>query len=73
VSEPQDKIKLFAVLTDLMSRVWSGMATLEYKQHKDLKNENLRDNMTNTELVPKPPKLAAQKINRPKALTQIYS
>ncbi|HRG50770.1 MAG TPA: Bro-N domain-containing protein [Pseudomonadales bacterium] len=41
----------YAALTDLMSRVWSGMSTREYKQHKDLKKENLRDNMTNTELV----------------------
>lgn len=41
----------YAALTDLMSRVWSGMATREYKQHKGLKKENLRDNMTNTELV----------------------
>ncbi|HRF88996.1 MAG TPA: Bro-N domain-containing protein, partial [Pseudomonadales bacterium] len=35
----------YAALTDLMSRVWSGMSTREYKQHKDLKKENLRDNM----------------------------
>lgn len=41
----------YAALTDLMSRVWSGMATRDYKQHKGLKQENLRDNMTNTELV----------------------
>lgn len=41
----------YATLTDLMSRVWSGMSTREYKQHKGLKKENLRDNMTNTELV----------------------
>jgi hypothetical protein len=41
----------YAALTDLMSRVWSGMNTREYKQHKGLKKENLRDNMTNTELV----------------------
>ncbi len=41
----------YAALTDLMSKVWSGMTTREYKQHKDLKRENLRDNMTNTELV----------------------
>ncbi len=43
--------KEYAALTDLMSRVWSGMSTREYKQHKGLKKENLRDNMTNTELV----------------------
>ncbi|MDR2697271.1 MAG: Bro-N domain-containing protein [Holophagales bacterium] len=40
-----------AALTDLMSRTWSGMTTREYKRHKGLKKENLRDNMTNTELV----------------------
>ena len=43
--------KEYATLTDLMSQVWSGMNTREYKQHKGLKKENLRDNMTNTELV----------------------
>ena len=41
----------YATLTDIMSQTWSGMTTREYKQHKDLKKENLRDNMTNTELV----------------------
>lgn len=41
----------YATLTDLMSKVWSGMTAHEYKQHKGLKKENLRDNMTNTELV----------------------
>jgi len=41
----------YAALTDLMSRTWSGMSTKQYKQFKDLKKENLRDNMTNTELV----------------------
>jgi hypothetical protein len=41
----------YATLTDLMSRTWSGMSTREYKQFKSLKKENLRDNMTNTELV----------------------
>lgn len=41
----------YAALTDLMSRVWSGLSTREYKQRKGLKKENLRDNMTNTELV----------------------
>jgi len=35
----------------LMSKTWSGMTTREYKKFKDLKKENLRDNMTNTELV----------------------
>ncbi|MCL2603800.1 MAG: hypothetical protein FWD90_04915 [Defluviitaleaceae bacterium] len=41
----------YAALTDLMTKTWSGMTTREYKKHKDLKKENLRDNMTNTELV----------------------
>ena len=41
----------YAALTDLMSKTWSGMTTREYKKHKGLKKENLRDNMTNTELV----------------------
>jgi len=41
----------YAALTDLMSKTWSGMTTREYKTFKDLKKENLRDNMTNTELV----------------------
>jgi hypothetical protein len=43
--------KEYAELTDLMSKTWSGMTTREYKKFKDLKKENLRDNMTNTELV----------------------
>ncbi len=41
----------YAELTDLMSKTWSGMTTGEYKKYKDLKKENLIDNMTNTELV----------------------
>jgi hypothetical protein len=41
----------YAKLTDLMSKTWSGMSTNEYKKFKNLKKENLRDNMTNTELV----------------------
>jgi hypothetical protein len=41
----------YAALTDLMSKTWSGMTTGEYKKYKGLKKENLRDNMTNTELV----------------------
>ena len=41
----------YATLTDLMSKTWSGMTTREYKKYKGLKKENLRDNMTNTELV----------------------
>jgi hypothetical protein len=43
--------KEYAFLTDLMSKTWSGMTTKQYKQHKKLKKENLRDNMTNLELV----------------------
>jgi len=43
--------KEYAALTDLMSKTWSGMNTREYKNYKGLKKENLRDNMTNTELV----------------------
>jgi hypothetical protein len=41
----------YAKLTDLMSRTWSGMTTKQYKQYKGLTKENLRDHMTNTELV----------------------
>jgi len=41
----------FAILTDEITRAWAGMSTKEYKQHKRLKKENLRDNMTNLELV----------------------
>ncbi|MCL1911665.1 MAG: hypothetical protein FWG13_05625 [Leptospirales bacterium] len=41
----------YATLTDLMSKIWSGMTASEYKKYKGLKKENLRDNMTNTELV----------------------
>ena len=41
----------FAVLTDTITQAWSGMTTKKYKQHKGLKTESLRDNMTNLELV----------------------
>ena len=41
----------FAILTDEISRAWSGMTTREYKNFKGLKKENLRDNMTTLELV----------------------
>lgn len=41
----------YAALTDLMSCTWSGLSIRDYKQHKGLKKENLRDHMTNTELV----------------------
>jgi hypothetical protein len=46
-----EKGKEYAILTDLMSKTWSDMTTREYKNFKGLKKENLRDNMTNTELV----------------------
>ncbi len=41
----------FAILTDDITQAWSGFATRDYKRFKDLKKENLRDNMTNLELV----------------------
>ena len=41
----------FATLTDIITKTWSGKTTKEYKQYKGLKKENLRDNMTNTELI----------------------
>ncbi|MBP6722222.1 MAG: Bro-N domain-containing protein [Bacteroidia bacterium] len=41
----------FATLTDIITKAWSGHSTKEYKVLKGLKKENLRDNMTNTELI----------------------
>ncbi|MBU0569668.1 hypothetical protein KKB40_02705, partial [Patescibacteria group bacterium] len=41
----------FAILTDEITRAWSEMSVKKYKQFKNLKKENLRDNMTNLELV----------------------
>ena len=41
----------YAILTDEISRAWSGMTTKQYKRFKGLKKENLRDNMTTLELV----------------------
>ena len=41
----------YAILTDEISRAWSGMTTRQYKRLKGLKKENLRDNMTTLELV----------------------
>ncbi len=41
----------FAILTDIITKSWSGQTTKEYKILKGLKKENLRDNMTNTELI----------------------
>ncbi len=40
----------FAILTDEMTKAWSGMSIKQYKNLKNLKKENLRDNMTNIEL-----------------------
>lgn len=41
----------FAVLTDIITKAWSGKSVKQYKKHKALKKENLRDHMTNLELV----------------------
>lgn len=41
----------YAILTDEISKAWSGLSTKEYKNLKGLKKENLRDNMSNLELV----------------------
>ena len=46
IHEPKD----FAVLTNVLTKAWSGMTTGEYKHYKGLTKENLRDNMTNIEL-----------------------
>ena len=40
----------YASLTDIITRAWSGFTTKQYKHHKGLKKENLRDNMTNLEI-----------------------
>lgn len=45
------KGKEYAILTDEITRAWSGMSTRQYKQLKGLKKENLRDNMSDLELV----------------------
>ena len=45
------KGKEYAILTDEIIRAWSGMSTRQYKDYKGLKKENLRDNMSNLELV----------------------
>ena len=42
--------KDFAILTNILTKAWSGMTTGEYKRHKGLTKESLRDNMTNIEL-----------------------
>ncbi len=41
----------YATLTNIITQAWSGLTTNEYKQYKGLKKQNLRDNMTNTELI----------------------
>jgi hypothetical protein len=41
----------YAILTDEITKAWAGLTTKEYKEFKSLKKENLRDNMTNLELV----------------------
>ena len=45
------KGKEYAILTDEITRAWSGMSTRQYKNLKGLKNQNLRDNMSDLELV----------------------
>jgi len=45
------KGKEYAILTDEITKAWAGLSTREYKDLKKLKKENLRDNMTNLELV----------------------
>ena len=40
----------YASLTDIITKEWSGLTTKQYKHHKGLKKENLRDNMTNLEI-----------------------
>ncbi len=41
----------YAILTDEITKAWSGLSVKQYKNHKGLKKENLRDNMSNLELV----------------------
>ena len=48
-----EKGREFAILTDEISRAWSVMTTRQYKKLKGLKKENLRDNMSDLELVPR--------------------
>ncbi len=43
--------KEYAILTDLMYKTWAGISAKEYKEYKGLQKENLRDNMTNLELI----------------------
>ena len=46
-----EKGKEYAILTDEITRAWAGMSTGQYKRLKGLKKENLRDNMTTTEII----------------------
>ena len=46
-----EKGQEYAILTDEITKAWSGLSVKEYKKYKELKKENLRDNMTNLELV----------------------
>ena len=46
-----DEKRDYASLTDIISKAWSGMTTKQYKEYKGLRKENLRDNMTNVELM----------------------
>lgn len=46
-----EKGREYAILTDEITKAWSGMSTRQYKNKKGLKKENLRDNMTDLELV----------------------
>ncbi len=46
-----EKGQEYAILTDEITKAWSSLSIKEYKKHKDLKKENLRDNMSNLELV----------------------
>ena len=46
-----EKGKEYAILTDEITRAWAGMSTRQYKNLKNLKKENLRDNMSDLELV----------------------
>lgn len=43
--------KDFGILTNILTKAWSGKTVKEYKAHKGLKKQNLRDNMTSTELI----------------------
>jgi hypothetical protein len=46
-----EKGQEYAILTDEITKAWSGFSVKQYKNHKGLKKENLRDNMSNLELV----------------------